>query len=73
MLDAIGHKAGDAVINGVGRMLQESFREKDVIGRIGGVEFAILATGTEKTENRLIAHLEDAALTFERKEPRLSS
>ena len=62
--DTVGHKTGDAVIADVGRTLRETFREKDVIGRIGGVEFAILATGTEKTVNGLIAHLEDAASTF---------
>ena len=46
--DTVGHKAGDAVIADVGRMLQKIFREKGIIGRIGGVEFAILATGKRK-------------------------
>jgi PAS domain S-box-containing protein/diguanylate cyclase (GGDEF)-like protein len=68
--DTVGHKAGDAIIADVGRMLRETFREKDVIGRIGGVEFAILATGTEKTVNHLVAHLEDAASTFEKSDGR---
>jgi PAS domain S-box-containing protein/diguanylate cyclase (GGDEF)-like protein len=68
--DTVGHKAGDAIIADVGRMLRETFREKDVIGRIGGVEFAILATGTEKTLNPLIAHLEGAASTFEKTDGR---
>ena len=31
-------------------MLQETFREQDVIGRIGGVELAILAVGLVDTE-----------------------
>ena len=53
--DTVGHKAGDAIITDVGRLLQETFREKGIIGRIGGVEFAILATGTEKTVSRLVA------------------
>ena len=71
--DTVGHKAGDAVITDVGRMLQETFREKGVIGRIGGVEFAVLATGTEKTVNHLIAHVEDAASTFEKSDGRTCS
>ena len=51
-------------------MLQETFRGQDVIGRIGGVEFAILATGVEKTVDGLIAHLERAVLTFEKSDGR---
>jgi PAS domain S-box-containing protein/diguanylate cyclase (GGDEF)-like protein len=68
--DIVGHKAGDAIITNVGRMLQETFRGQDVIGRIGGVEFAILATGTEETVNRHVAHLEKAASTFEKSDGR---
>ena len=68
--DTVGHKAGDAIITEVGRMLQETFREKNVMGRIGGVEFALLATGTEKTVDGLIAHLERAATTFEKSDSR---
>ncbi|MGD0663344.1 MAG: PAS domain S-box protein [Syntrophorhabdales bacterium] len=71
--DTVGQKAGDAIITDVGRMLRETFREKDVIGRIGGVEFAILATGTEETVNRLVAHLEDVASTFEKSDGRSCS
>ena len=71
--DTVGHKAGDAIIADVGRMLQETFREKGVIGRIGGVEFAILATGTEKTLNPLMADLERAASTFEKSDGRSCS
>ena len=63
--DTVGHKAGDAVITDVGRMLKETFRAKGIIGRIGGVEFAILASGTEETVNHLIAHLEGAVATLE--------
>jgi len=62
--DAIGNKRGDALIADVGRMLQEAFREKDVVGRIGGVEFAILATGSEETVNLLSDQLGHAVLAF---------
>ena len=68
--DTVGHKAGDAIITDVGRMLQNTFRDKDVIGRIGGVEFAILATGIEKSVNGLITYLEDAASTFDKSDGR---
>ncbi len=55
--DTAGHKEGDAIITSVGRMLQTTVREEDLVGRIGGVEFAVLATGTGKTVNGLIARL----------------
>ena len=68
--DSLGHKEGDAIIIEVGHMLRETFQEGDVIGRIGGVEFAVLATGTDNTVNHLIADLERAASTFEESESR---
>ncbi|WP_180901264.1 GGDEF domain-containing protein [Martelella soudanensis] len=41
--DALGHPAGDAVLQRVGGVLIEQSRAGDVVGRIGGDEFAILA------------------------------
>jgi PAS domain S-box-containing protein/diguanylate cyclase (GGDEF)-like protein len=58
--DTLDNKEGDAVIADVGRMLQETFREEDIIGRIGGVEFAVLATGTATTITALMADLDHA-------------
>ena len=63
--DTIGQKEGDAIIAEVGRMLQETFQEQGAVGRIGGVEFAILATGTAERVSRLAAQMEDAVLSFE--------
>jgi len=41
--DASGHAAGDTVIMQTGAILKSVFRESDVIARIGGDEFAVLA------------------------------
>lgn len=41
--DALGHPAGDAVLQRVGAVLIEQSRSEDVVGRIGGDEFAIFA------------------------------
>jgi diguanylate cyclase (GGDEF)-like protein len=54
--DAHGHGAGDAALIHVARILNESTRESDVVGRLGGDEFGVLlaqadeATAREKAE-----------------------
>jgi two-component system cell cycle response regulator len=40
--DAHGHKAGDEVLRGVARVIRESARADDLIGRYGGEEFVLL-------------------------------
>lgn len=40
--DGFGHAAGDAVLRHVGRMLADSVRESDIVGRLGGDEFGVI-------------------------------
>ena len=40
--DGYGHAAGDAVLTHVGRLLMDSVRESDVVGRLGGDEFGVI-------------------------------
>ena len=40
--DTYGHQEGDRVLHRFGALLQESFREDDLTGRIGGDEFLVL-------------------------------
>jgi diguanylate cyclase (GGDEF)-like protein len=46
--DGFGHHEGDRAIVDAGQLLRQSFRESDIISRIGGDEFVILIT--EKPE-----------------------
>ena len=48
--DHYGHAAGDAVLQQVGSLLRDLVRETDIVGRIGGDEFAVLLTRAS-TEN----------------------
>jgi diguanylate cyclase (GGDEF)-like protein len=39
--DGLGHEAGDRLLCAAARALRDTFREQDIIGRIGGDEFAV--------------------------------
>jgi diguanylate cyclase (GGDEF)-like protein len=41
--DELGHEAGDRALVCIANVLKETFRSSDVVGRVGGDEFAILA------------------------------
>lgn len=45
--DTQGHLAGDRALQDVAKRIQESFRDTDLIARMGGDEFAVLAAGTQ--------------------------
>ena len=60
--DTWGHANGDRALVELARVLRTSFRESDVIGRIGGDEFVVLATesnaeGAEQALGRLSMRL----------------
>ena len=58
--DAHGHAAGDLLLQGVAAVLRGTLRESDVIGRIGGDEFAVLAMRSKGVgERSLIARIEE--------------
>lgn len=43
--DRFGHAEGDRALMAIGRILLETFRDSDVVGRLGGDEFCVLLTG----------------------------
>jgi diguanylate cyclase (GGDEF)-like protein len=43
--DTHGHEAGDAVLRSLGRILRETTRKTDIVGRFGGEEFLLLLPG----------------------------
>jgi diguanylate cyclase (GGDEF)-like protein/PAS domain S-box-containing protein len=62
--DTLGHHEGDTALAEIAAILRQTFRESDIIGRVGGDEFAVLAIdGTDEARvvpmNRLRNALEN--------------
>ena len=53
--DTYGHDSGDAVLRRFAEMLRGQCRQSDIIGRLGGEEFAILVTETSGSEAERVA------------------
>ena len=53
--DQHGHAVGDAVLQAVVKRAQESLRQSDFIGRIGGEEFAVVLPETSQAAAREVA------------------
>ncbi len=75
--DRFGHEEGDLALIEVARILRQTFRESDVLARIGGDEFAILAAdvqdgGAKVCAARLMDKLETHNLSKPDRQYRLS-
>jgi diguanylate cyclase (GGDEF)-like protein len=46
--DSNGHAAGDEMLRELGDVLRTTFREADVLGRLGGDEFCVLMVGSQE-------------------------
>lgn len=52
--DLHGHPAGDEVLRTLARRIKDAVRLSDVVGRMGGEEFAILMPETDRAQARLV-------------------
>lgn len=59
--DNHGHQAGDHFLKAIAERLQSSLRESDILGRMGGDEFLVLALGTANPDNDLDEEMRSAA------------
>jgi len=52
--DKMGHKEGDNALIEVATVLKDAFRSSDIIARMGGDEFAVLAIDTSKLNPEIL-------------------
>jgi diguanylate cyclase (GGDEF)-like protein len=57
--DNYGHNEGDQALVEFAKILQQSFRESDIIARIGGDEFVVLFVSTDENSERLLTRLHE--------------
>jgi len=63
--DNLGHLEGDSAIISAARLLKDTFRETDIIGRMGGDEFAVFMTSSDENYgNVAIQRLEEKISEF---------
>ena len=70
--DTFGHAVGDIVLQTIARVGLESLRESDIMGRLGGEEFAVLLPETnvkaaEEVAERLLQHVDETPIKVGRK------
>jgi len=66
--DTLGHHVGDRALIRVADMLRDTFRSSDIIARMGGDEFAVLALEvTEENEEHLLERLHTKVEEFNAK------
>ncbi len=53
--DALGHQAGDALLQQVGRRMKEALRSSDTVARLGGDEFAMVLPGVIDRAGAIVA------------------
>jgi diguanylate cyclase (GGDEF)-like protein len=59
--DTLGHQAGSELLVETGRILRSSFRESDVVGRIGGDEFAVAGQFSESGISLAAQRIDESA------------
>jgi len=52
--DSLGHECGDELIRAAAELLRSTFRDSDIVARIGGDEFAVVANETDGTPAEVI-------------------
>ncbi|MDO5134586.1 MAG: diguanylate cyclase [Eubacteriales bacterium] len=62
--DVYGHAVGDEVLHAIGKKLRSGFRDRDIVGRIGGDEFVVFMENVDSRETAVarVQRLREALL-----------
>lgn len=52
--DTFGHAAGDRLLEDVGKVLNDSFKGRDIVGRMGGDEFMVFMTDIRNEDDAVL-------------------
>ena len=68
--DSLGHHVGDRALIRVADILRDSFRRSDILARMGGDEFAVLALEASGENTEMMIHrLRERVMAFNRNSP----
>lgn len=68
--DRLGHREGDRALAAASRVLKATFRESDVVARVGGDEFAALALEADEDQTRpILTRLDENLEEYNRSRP----
>ena len=65
--DHFGHNEGDRALIALASILKKTFRESDIIARIGGDEFVVLLESTDENDEMLITRLNESVRDYNAK------
>jgi diguanylate cyclase (GGDEF)-like protein len=65
--DHCGHSDGDQALIDLGSILKKTFRESDIIARIGGDEFVVLLESTDENDEMFITRLYESIRDYNAK------
>jgi diguanylate cyclase (GGDEF)-like protein len=76
--DTFGHPAGDLVLKHVAKVLKNALRQYDILGRIGGEEFAVFLGATDtatakKIASRILLDLEKSMVKYGKQDIRITT
>ncbi len=67
--DHYGHNEGDQALIDLANILKKTFRESDIIARMGGDEFVVLLDSTDENDETLITRLDENIKDYNAKKP----
>ena len=69
--DNLGHETGSEMLRDIAELLRTTFRSSDVIGRVGGDEFAVIVRGTKNELAPVLRRMDEAIEVVNGKSGRL--